>query len=216
MPVTGNLIANGGFERGLGPWFAPRDPGWEQGDVSSEAAHGGGFGLRTLLRGSAGDTLGRRWGAMFEVGTVPFPRHVSLWYRVDRWGPANALQYLLFAVLVGSGPHTFQLRYILAGMDTVPYNDKGNVRFVLVRKGPPRIGAWIRFTTDLHQEFQQRWDRVPRDFEWLRFAIEARYDTRGKALDRSAAADVSFDDVFVGYSKPDDPAGSAPDAEATK
>lgn len=201
LSVSGSLVTNGGFEHGLAPWFAPALPGWRHGEVLAGPAHGGARSLFARLRGEAGSADERRWGAIYEVGTVPFPRHASLWYRVERWQPANAIQYLLLAVMVGTGGQTWQVRYFLAGAAAIPYNEKGNVRYVLVRQGPPEIGRWVSFATDLHRDFEQRWGRVPRNFEWLRIAVEARYDTRGVPLDREAAADVYFDDVYVGYSE---------------
>jgi len=135
---------------------------------------------------------------MYQVGAVPFPRHVSLWYRVDRWRPGNAVQYVFFAVLVGSGGTSYQIRYFLSGVDAMPYRDNGNVRFVLVRPGAPPQGTWVHFTADLHQDFLQRWGRVPSSFERLSFAVEARYEAPTK-LNESIEADVTFDDVFVGW-----------------
>lgn len=201
-PVTGDLLVNGGFEGGLAPWFAPDAPGWSAGEVVTGVAHGGTHSLLARVRGQAGSTPERRWGAMFAVGSVPFPQYASLWYRVDRWEASDALQYLLFAVLVESGGQSYQVRYFLAGPDAVPYNDKGNFRVVTVHKGPPELGRWVHFTADLHRDFRERWGRVPASFGALRFAVEARYDTRDRPLARDVAADVYFDDVYVGFSPP--------------
>ena len=199
---TANLISNGGFEANLAPWFVPQDDAWRPGEVVTSVARGGRSSLATPLRAATGTTGQRRWGAMYEVGTVPFPRVASLWYRVERWEAANAPQYLLFAVLLGAGGQTYQMRYFLAGVETIPYNDQGNARFVLARKGPPETGRWISFTADLHRDFRERWGRVPQSFEWLRFAVETRYEVLGPPLERAIAADVYFDDVTVGWSAP--------------
>jgi hypothetical protein len=182
----------------LGPWFVPKAPGWAPGEVVTSPVHGGQHSLHAALRGASGTTEERRWGALYEVGAVPLPNTVSLWYRVDTWRPAGALQYLLFAVMVGFEGRSEQIRYFLAGPEAIPYNEQGNMRFVLVSKGAPALGRWVRFQTNLHQDFAKRWGHIPHDFTWLRFAIEARYDTRGKPLDQDATADVFYDDVYIG------------------
>jgi hypothetical protein len=201
-PTTGNLLANGGFEGGLAPWYIPGGPAWEPGVVSSAAARSGKTSLHCALRAPAGERQQKRWGAMFAVGAVPFPRHVSLFYRADRWVAGSALQYVLFAVLIGAGDVSYQIRYFLCGPSAIPYNEQGNVRFFLVAKGPPALGTWTRFSTDLHRDFTERWGRVPHNFETLQVAVEARYEPLSGPLDRSIAADVYFDDVYVGYGTP--------------
>jgi hypothetical protein len=162
-------------------------------------AHTGAASLVGHLRAEAGARDQRRWGAMYEVGLVPFPSRLSLNYRVERWERANATQYLLLAVMVAAGGETYQMRYILAGWDAAPYNSKGNVRFIVVKPGAPPVGQWVHFEADLQRDFQQQWGRVPRNFESLRFAVEVRYEALAGPLEAPIAADVYFDDVFAGW-----------------
>jgi len=200
------LVSNGGFEAGVAPWFVPGDESWPAPvTVARGLARGGERALVAKLRGPVGARGQRKWGAMYELGSVPFPRRISFHYRVERWQAANAPQYVQLCVIVVNRNRevrrytNFQVRYVLAGLDRLPYNSLGNTKFVMVRKGPPPLGRWVRFARDLHADFRRLWGLVPTDFEQLRLTMHVRYDAIEAPLAAPVAADVYFDDVFVGW-----------------
>jgi hypothetical protein len=161
--------------------------------------------------GTAGSRGQHKWGAIYEVGKVPFPKHLSLWYRVDHWQAANAPQYLMLMVAVCNGDYSYQIRYVFGGIEQIPYNSDGNVRFVLVRTELPRLGEWAHLTIDLEQDFRTHWQRVPSEFDRLRVAPMVRYDAIREPLEAPVSADVYFDDVYVGwFPAPDDQEASTP------
>ncbi len=203
---SGNLIVNGGFEDGVAPWFVPDLDHWVRApEVVTSVARTGKHALRGFVEAAPGDARQMKSGAMYTLGALPFPRHVSFWYRVARWEPANVPQYILFVVVVsGAGGDNYQLRYFVTGPDTMPYKEGGNVAYTLVHKGAPPVGGWAQFTTDLHRDFREKWGRVPDAFESLRFGVMVRYDADRVKVSKPLAAEVFFDDLYVGWaaSKP--------------
>ncbi len=198
-PVPGNLISNGGFESGLLPWFSTSDipP-----VLSTEVAHSGQNSLHALLHGQPGSRGQYKWGAFYEVGKIPFPKYLSLWYRVDGWQAANVPQYLMVMVAASNGALSYQIRYAFGGADKAPMNSDGNVHFIMARTELPPFGQWAHLSLDLAQDFQKEWRRIPLEFDALRFAVVVRYDAIREPLRAPVHADVYFDDVYVGWLPP--------------
>jgi hypothetical protein len=202
-----NLFTNPGFERGRDPWFSlASDPWGTPFTVSAGEAHSGSGSAYLQLRSADGGPV-RVYGVVQEITPKQFPEVVSGNYYVANWQQGTPKQYLQFVVIVqdwtGNQPedpviNNYQIRYILAGVDTQPTNIT-NARYVMVSHGPPPVGAWVHFERNIRQDFEQLWGAAPKGFSNIRVFFEARWDDRSDT-DGPSVADVYYDDLYVGPS----------------
>ena len=200
-----NLFANPGFEDGARPWFSLDSEAWGRPfTVSAKQAHTGASSGLLELRSEEGGPA-RVYGIVQEVSPDGFPELLSGAYYVERWQQGTAKQYLQFVVIVWgannppaevAGVDNYQIRYVLAGVDAPPLAIS-NARYVMAGRGPPVQGEWVPFERNVRQDFEQLWGAVPVGFDSLRVFFEVRWDERG-ASDGPAAADVYYDDLYLG------------------
>ena len=209
-----NLLSNPSFEAGRGPWFSLETEGWGTPfSVSTAAARSGASSALLEVRSDAVAGAGpvRVFGVVQELRPPDFPEVLSGYYCVERWEQGTPKQYLQSVVIVHAARNipaevasatNHQIRYILAGVESQP-TFIGNARYVMVGRGAPKLGEWVRFERNVREDFQELWGDVPEGFASLRIFFETRWDDR-KASDGPSAADVYYDDLYLG------PAAEAP------
>ena len=110
--------------------------------------------------------------------------------------------------------NNYQIRYILAGVDTQPTNI-ANSRYVFISKSPPKVGQWVHFERNIRQDFSGLWGSLPTGFTSIRVCFETRWDERA-ASDGPSAADVYYDDLYwgpaAGALRPSEPTPGPPPA----
>lgn len=198
---SGNMFPNPGFEEGAEPWYTLNE---ESGFTVTDAfAHSG--SSSALLRMDdpvEASGQGKVYYLVQDLKPEELPEVVEGFYRVENWERGTPLQYLQF-VIIASAPANFpttatnyQLRYIIAGIDSPPF-DIGNAHFVFLSREDPVIGEWTKFGAKVREDFQRLWNAVPEDFESLRLLFEVRWDqkTAGSGAPR---ADVYYDDLYIG------------------
>jgi len=198
---NGNLFINPGFEDGDEPWFTiNEDTGFT---VTDELAHTGANSARLRMDDPVeASGVGGVHYLVQEVSPAELPEVVEGFYRVENWQRGTALQYLQFVVIAFAPDNfpdsasNFQLRYILAGLDSPPFNI-ANAQFVFVNGEEPVEGEWLPFSLNIRDDFQRLWNAVPEDFENLRLLFEVRWDDK-QAGDGAPRADVYYDDLFLG------------------
>ena len=200
---VGNLLVNPGFEEGDDPWYTiVEESGFE---VTTELPHEGDHSA--LLR--MDDPLSAEGGKVYylvqEITPEEFPDVVEGFYRVENWHRGTLRQYVQF-VIIAFGPSNFpttvsnyQLRYLLAGIDSPPF-DIGNAHFVFVNRDEPVEGEWVPFSLNVRDDFEELWGRVPEDTEKLRLLFEVRWDGK-EAGDGTPRADVYYDTLYAGDSR---------------
>ncbi|MDI7269094.1 MAG: hypothetical protein QME96_13985, partial [Myxococcota bacterium] len=199
--TTGNFLADPGFEEGGAGWkWLEWSREWAPFRVVDGFGASGARSAALEVRGGPGDGRTRVWGVVQEIAPEVFPPVVSGKYRVGRWEPGAARKVYVQAVVIsmhaqGMLPST-QVRYVLDGVTEQPY-DMSNARYRFVhRRSAPPIGEWIDFSLPVRADFLELWGRLPPPGTPLRVLFEARYDDR--PADASVAADVYYDDLFVG------------------
>ena len=196
-----NLFINGSFEQGRNPWFALVQKNWEGFSITDRHAKHGRHSAHLELRASVSTEGTKVFGLIQEVSPKEFPKRISGFYRVENWKRGTPKQYLQFVVIIWEDPNekrfpNYQIRYILAGVDTPPLRI-GNARYVLLGIGEPKERLWIEFNRDVRADFERLWGRVPSGFSKIRVLFEARYDQK-KAGDGEVMADVYYDDLYFG------------------
>ncbi|HSA58880.1 MAG TPA: hypothetical protein VLJ37_04275 [bacterium] len=131
------------------------------------------------------------------------PGELSFWYQVENWRPAAGKQYAQAVVMVHDkgllatiGEETLQIRYILAGLDGPPYEKVRNARYLMAGSREPPQEGWLRFRTNVKEDFLKVWDFSPKSFDKIEFFFEVRYDDPIPP-GQSADADVYWDDFFL-------------------
>ena len=201
-----NLLVNGSFEQGRDPWYdfqRPDKPYWGTFEVSDAQAVDGRHSL--LLRLDSADFPGPIGiaGAAQDVAVAALPRTLSGRYRVDSWERGARAQYIQLVVMAFGASNfpelnaSAQLALVLAGIDRPPFRID-NRRFVFTGPLEPELGRWIPFEFDLHQQYEQHWEKVPAEIANLRFFAEARFDGFARAEGRRARARVYFDALRLG------------------
>jgi hypothetical protein len=198
-----NLLANGGFEEGAEPWITlASESGFE---LSSAQARSGVNSALLLMRDPA-EATGTEGAKVYylvqEITPDRMPEVICGYYRVEKWMKGSRHQYLQ-AVAIAFAPSNFpntypnyQIRYLLAGADSPPFNiDNG--RFVFVTREEPATGAWVPFELHVKEDFEQLWGAAPEGFEKLRLLFEVRWDNK-VAGEGPAEADVYYDDLYTG------------------
>lgn len=211
-PSDANLLANPGFEDGGQGWIAPQQAAWTPFTIVDGPAHGGGYAMRVQLPGDP-STPSHTAGGVQALDTHVFPEFLSGFYRVDSWRPNAALQYLQFVVRVAGGDMgvespTYEVRFLVAGAerDTPTTRD---AHLIFISRAAPVIGRWTYFSYPVRRAFELRFSRAPLVWDSIQVSLEVRYD--GITADAAfEAADVYFDDLYVGYqfqnpNRPDDP-----------
>jgi hypothetical protein len=199
-----NILPNGGFEEGEKAWqWLSWSKGWAPFAISRKVARTGSASA-LLDVSSAGDPRTTIvWGVVQEIELpVSMPDCLEGYYYVDQWQRGAARQYLQ-AVIIDLSQQlkngNAQMRYILSGVTTQPYN-LGNAHYVFLdpaRKTTPARKTWILFKTNPKQDFEKNWGYVPPAGHKLRVLFEARFDSRTPA-DPDARAAVHYDDIYLG------------------
>jgi hypothetical protein len=199
-----NLLANPGFENGEDPWITLVEAsGFE---VTSERVHSGTGAAHLQMRDSAEET-GTNGAKVYylvqEITPDKLPEVVCGYYFAENWLKGSPHQYVQF-VIIALGPSNlpttysnYQLRYILAGTDSPPF-DIDNAKFVFVtRTTQPTLNEWVPFELPVTADFQRLWGAVPEGFEKLRLLFEVRWDNKVAGAS-PAEADVYYDDLYAG------------------
>jgi hypothetical protein len=199
-PAGANVLENPGFEEGADPWFTlDEDSGFV---VTGERAHSGRRSALLRMRDPAQAQGARVYYLVQEVSPPEMPEVLSGYYRVEGWNKGTRRQYLQ-AVVIAFRPSNFpqdasnyQIRYPLAGIDSPPFAI-ANAHFVFLGRGGPVEDQWVYFETNLREDFQRMWGRVPEGFEKLRILFEVRWDGK-RAGDGAPEGDVYYDDLYLG------------------
>lgn len=194
-----NLFVNPGFEAGADPWFTLNE---ESGfSVTNDAAHGGTSSALLAMDDGPEVSGDKVYYLVQEISPEEFPEYIEGFYRVENWQRGTERQYLQF-VVIALMPQNFpaeisnyQIRYILAGIESPPFSI-GNAYFEFLTREDPAIGEWVHFSAPVRDDFQRLWNAVPEDFEKLRLLFEVRYD--GKQSGNLSRADVYYDDLYIG------------------
>lgn len=209
-PRGNNLFINGSFENGTQPWWYFDDRTyWAGFELSQKYAQDGQASAYLPLRADPHDTGTKIWGVIQEIQapsplkTMPLPKRLSGFYRVENWKRATQRQYLQFVVILWGDPDpavknqpNIQIRYLLAGVPTKPISIS-NARFLVLGPEEPAQGQWVSFERDLHKDFQELWGHVPSSVEKIRVLFEVRYDGK-QAGEGPGQADVYFDNLYLG------------------
>lgn len=199
--VSGNFLANPGFEAGDDGWKAMEwSENWGRFEIGSAHVSTGTKAVHLAALGAPPGPPTRVFGVVQEIVSPRFPTRVSGRYYVERWEPGAArkayLQVVVIALEARSGVPTMQLRYILGGVTEQPY-EMSNARYVFVEsRSAPALGAWVDFSLDVESDYRRLWGAVPRDGTGYRVLFEARYDDKPPGA--AVALDVWYDDLFVG------------------
>ena len=211
-PPEGNLLTNPGFEDGDQGWLAPQQSAWTSFTVVDRTAHGGSRAMRLQLPGDP-STASHTAGGVQALDTRVFPDFLSGFYRVDSWRPNTGKQYLQFAVRVvggdlGDDAPSHELRFVIAGTERdAPATRDPHLFFI--SRGEPVISRWTYFSYPVGHAFESRFGKLPLRWDSIQVSLEVRYD--GITADASfEAADVYFDDLYMGYqfqnpNRPNDP-----------
>lgn len=194
-----NLLINPGFEEGRQGW---NPGGWEP---TPDPVRSGEMAARLVIRPGEWGRNGPRgiFGVVQEFGADAFPESIAGWYRADRWhnpSPATAL-YIQVVVVVWSeaaepvdGARNRQLRYLLAGASSPPY-DISNAKYLTMSPDDPVPERWTRFELPVREDFDRLWGGIPGSWEKVSVLFEARWDHRTD--DAALDALVYLDDLVV-------------------
>ena len=197
-PPQGNVFQNPGLEEGRDPWFSLSEPEFI---LAENIAHAGEASALLRMRADPQHEGAKVFYLVQEMTPEQLPEVLSGYYRVTTWTRGTRLQYLQFAVIafgadnLPGGFPNYQIRYILAGIDEVPFLI-GNARFVFLSREDPPLDQWVSFQVDVRDDFQRLWGAVPKDYEKIRVLFEVRYDS--KATGEAPGADVYYDDLYFG------------------
>jgi len=198
-----NLLTNPSFEEGREGWsWMDWSPHWVDFDISSQRAHSGEESayFRIWSKGPM-ERQAEVHGVVQVLKPSQFPEIVRGWYLVENWERGSPKQYLQFVTIVWGGHakyKNYQIRYILAGVTTPPY-DMVNVKYLFAPNcaETPKQSRWIYFEVPIKDEFLRHWGMVPTGYDKIDVFFEARYDT-APATGKKACADVYFDDLYIG------------------
>jgi hypothetical protein len=198
-----NQLENAGFENGEQPWITlAAESGFS---VSSERARSGAASALLRMRDPAEASGARVYYLVQEKTAGELPEVVCGYYRAENWVKGSPHQYLQF-VIIAFAPSNFdstyenyQIRYLLAGADSPPFNID-NAKFVFVtRSTEPTLDDWVPFELNIREDFERMWGQAPEGFEKLRLLFEVRWDNKVAGAGASEA-DVYYDDLYAGPS----------------
>jgi len=202
----GNYLANPSFEDTDSPWTSLEPPDFER---DTEVAHSGGASARLPFEIEGPRERPAISYLVQEVTAQPFPEKISGWYRVENWQRGTLKQYLQFVVIVFGAENSpdfegwpedaqinYQIRYPLVGIASEPFTINNATFEFVTRDLEPTQGEWVYFERPLAADFEETWGEVPRDYEGIRLLLEVRVDDKNE--DTLAAADVWYDDIFMG------------------
>lgn len=198
----GNLLVNPSFENGREGWkWMDWSQHWVDFDIKTGKGHSGKKSAYLKLDYGVDAPKVRIHGVVQELKPSRFPDVVKGWYRVENWKRGSDLQYIQFVTIVWGGHPQFknyQVRYILAGVNSPPYEMR-NVKYVILpqAKIEPLQNKWVEFQVPVRGDFEKLWGVIPRGYDRIVFLFEARYDA-GVKKDARVRADVYFDDLYVG------------------
>ena len=200
---TPNLLVNPSFEEGRKGWsWREASPYWHDFDISSSRAQRGKHSAHLHLA-SNHLRVPRIWGIVQTLPLQSLPETLDLWYRVEHWRQPVVRQYIQVVVMVHREPHFSgpgdtlrQVRYILGGLDVPPYQAVTNSKYRMVGPKVPKQGVWMRFTTNVLEDFRQAWGQLPGPFSKVEVFFEVRYDDPIPA-GKVASADVYWDDIHI-------------------
>lgn len=204
-----NLLANGSFEDGPGPWYAmlaPERPWWMDFDITDAAQHSGNYSVVFHLHARGTIPRGVRvWGVVRDLTPERFPRRLGGRYRVEDWNRGAEAQYVQVVIMAKVAPGHIpglrvglvQVAYVLTGVDSRPLRIS-NRKFIFAGPKRPIEDEWIPFDFDLHADFQREWGAVPQQFEWIRVLFEARFDHYSSANKSELRGTVYYDDLYLG------------------
>ncbi|MEA3203540.1 MAG: hypothetical protein QOI63_1215 [Thermoplasmata archaeon] len=217
VPLAGcaqprELLADGGFEAGLGPWHAiAGDPNWIPPELAAQA-FAGNASLRTHLvpRQTAG--LSVIAGALQQVQFTPgaaLPRTLTGHYFVRHWNSTAARTYLQAVVMLYArngtadtqcqqlpNEYPCQVAFVLGGVSERPLN-VANRRFVFVATPVPQAGRWTDFSIPVADTFRDEWGAVDPPARELRVYLEVRYEKADKDDAHAADVDVLWDGLSL-------------------
>lgn len=202
-PPTDNVFANPSFEDGGAPWCFLKPPAFI---VSEGVAHTGSSSALLPLQADESEEGNKIAYLVQEIKVEELPEVLSGYYRVENWSKGTEKQYLQFVVIVWEADNApiinnrpvanHQIRYLLAGIDSPPF-EIANAQFVFVSRDDPPIGEWVRFELNLREDFEDLWGAVPVGFEHIRVLFEVRYDDKATG-EGPLSADVYYDDLYFG------------------
>lgn len=201
--ATGNLFRNASFEDGSEPWYSlsENDPSADF-QLTQDLAHTG-TGSAVLRMDDPANASGAKvYYLIQDVNPEEFPEYIEGYYRVENWRHATLRQYLQFVVIAldptnnPTAATNYQIRYILAGIDSPPF-DIGNAHFQFLSREEPIEGEWVHFSANVREDFERLWNAVPRDYSFLRILFEVRWDSKN-SNDGAPRADVYYDDLYFG------------------
>lgn len=194
-----NLFLNPGLEDGADPWFFLKPDGpFTRTDALAQS---GEYSAMFEMRDPPEAMDAKVYYLVQEIAPAEFPEFLSGYYRVEKWEKGTPKQYLQFVVIafgVDNLPGGFpnhQIRYILAGIDSPPFPIT-NAHFIFLGKEEPALGEWVRFETNVREDFERLWGAAPEGFEKIRILFEVRWDS--KTPGNAAEADVYYDDLYFG------------------
>lgn len=211
-PQQQNLFLNPSFEQGRDPWISLETAAWGRPfSATDRAAHSGSNSALLELRSDEEEAGSVRvYGVVYEMKPEEFPELISGYYCVERWDQGTPRQYLQFVVIALAAENipeevasstNHQMRYILAGVDSQP-TFISNARYVMIARGQPKLGEWVRFERNVRDDFEALWSDVPKGYAGLRVFFEVRWDDR-QPSDGVSAADVYYDDLYFGPAESD-------------
>lgn len=199
----GNLITEPGFENGGSSWKARGGPP----TISADQTKSGGSSALLQMRDTAESPTTQSYSVFQDITTGEVPEFLSFEYFVGHWVKGTRLQYIEATVVVtgkdaqlpecaGEPCPNFQLRYLLAGVETDPVAVL-NAGFIVVSSDEPVEGEWVHFEAPVADDFAELWGQLPDEVESIRLLVDVRYDNR-EAEEAPLEADVYIDDVYLG------------------
>ena len=199
-----NHFLNGGFENGKDPWFALKPPEFQ---LSQDVVHSGENSVLLEMRDGPEESGNQIYYLVQEFTADALPETLSGYYRVENWNKGTRKQYLQFVVIVFdpanmTGSPNFQIRYLVAGIDSPPF-PIGNAKFIFLSREDPVTDEWVYFERNVREDFQEVWGTVPEGFDNVRVLFEVRWDDKVSG-DGAPQGDIYYDDLYWG---PPDGAG---------
>jgi hypothetical protein len=198
-PDGSNVLQNPGLEDGRDPWFSLKPPDFV---LSKDISHSGEASALLQLRGDEAEEGTKIGYLVQEISPEEMPQVLSGYYRVENWTKGTKVQYLQVVVIafgvrnLPGGYPNHQIRYILAGIDSKPF-EITNARFVFLSREDPPTGRWVKFERDVRRDFEELWGAAPQGFDKIRMLFEVRYDAKSVG-EGPVEADVYYDDLYFG------------------
>lgn len=210
VPTEHNLILNPSFEKSGMEWkWLQWSSGWAPFEISTNRSHQGSHAALLKVSSAEQNRSTVVWGVVQEITIAGrFPTCLEGYYFVEKWSRGAERQYIQVVIIdltekVLDGKVNPQIRYILSGLDKLPYI-LVNAHYVFVdpeRKIEPIQGSWVKFSMNPLKDFKENWGYIPSSGHTVRLLFEARFDNRKKD-DPNSEAYVYYDDLYFGQSSP--------------